>query len=168
MARPCKLNIKNPNQSHLDVTYIIKVPKITFPFTTMTFNVFTQHLVSVDLDRKSSGCILLIAIREPSWSTTWDAFSAKCRFTASLAISPIWGITSRWVQICLFCFRLFLSKFLIIFPLQVEHEMVRYEVELMLHLCFISKEEHDTIIKILTFRFANMHVSWLIFVTTCM
>ena len=46
--------------------------------------------------------------------------------------------------------------------------MVRYEVELMLHLCFISKEEHDTIIKILTFRFANMHVSWLIFVTTCM
>ena len=72
------------------------------------------------------------------------------------------------VRFCLKSFFLDLSKFLIIFPLQVEHEMVRYEVELMLHLCFISKEEHDTIIKILTFRFANMHVSWLTFVTTCM
>ena len=30
--------------------------------------------------------------------------------------------------------------------------MVRYEVELMLHLCLISKREHDTIIKTLTFR----------------
>ena len=35
---------------------------------------------------------------------------------------------------------------------QVEHDMVRYEVELMLHLCLISKREHDTIIKTLTFR----------------
>jgi len=36
--------------------------------------------------------------------------------------------------------------------LKVEHDMVRYEVELMLHLCLINKKEHDTIIKTLTFR----------------
>merc|ERR1719500_1904737 len=36
--------------------------------------------------------------------------------------------------------------------LKVEHDMVRYEVELMLHLCLINKREHDTIIKTLTFR----------------
>ena len=70
----------------------------------MTFNVFTQHLVSVDLDRKSSGCILLIAIIESPWSTTWDVFCAKCRFTASLAISPTWGITSRWDFVLTFFF----------------------------------------------------------------
>lgn len=43
---------------------------------------------------------------------------------------------------------------IVYFPLlQVEHDMVRYEVELMLHLCLINKREHDTIIKTLTFRF---------------
>ena len=44
------------------------------------------------------------------------------------------------------------GPFFYFFFSQVEHDMVRYEVELMLHLCLISKREHDTIIKTLTFR----------------
>ena len=51
-------------------------------------------------------------------------------------------------------FNLFFFVLIVYFPLlQVEHDMVRYEVELMLHLCLINKREHDTIIKTLTFRF---------------
>ena len=50
--------------------------------------------------------------------------------------------------------------------------MVRYEVELMLHLCLISKKEHDTIIKTLTFRFVLLLISVIIFISagrhTCM
>ena len=38
--------------------------------------------------------------------------------------------------------------------------MVRYEVELMLHLCLINKKEHDTIIKTLTFRFVFLGKSF--------
>ena len=53
------------------------------------------------------------------------------------------------------------SKF---YLFQVEHDMVRYEVELMLHLCLISKKEHDTIIKTLTFRFVLLLISVIIFI----
>ena len=36
--------------------------------------------------------------------------------------------------------------------LRTEHDMVKYEVELVLHLCLISNEEHDSLIKTLSFR----------------
>jgi len=36
--------------------------------------------------------------------------------------------------------------------LRTEHDMVKYEVELVLHLCLISNKEHDSLIKTLSFR----------------
>ena len=55
------------------------------------------------------------------------------------------------LKVVLFSLFLFFTQF--DYCVQVEHDMVRYEVELMLHLCLINKKEHDTIIKTLTFRF---------------